>query len=68
MMIIIIMITWSPLQDFRLFEPRPWKILATTYEQKRFLSNPDPGESLVSGNLVMEISIYVHMIKLYIHI
>ena len=46
--------TRSPSQDFRLFGPRPWKILATTYEQKRFLSNPDPGENLVSGNLVME--------------
>ena len=45
--------TRSPSQDFRLFGPRPWNILATTYE-KRFLSNPDPGENLVSGNLVME--------------
>ena len=26
--------TRSPLQDSRLFGPRPWKILATTYEQK----------------------------------
>ena len=26
--------TRSPSQDFRLFGPRPWKILATTYEQK----------------------------------
>ena len=25
--------TQSPLQDSRLFGPRPWKILATTYEQ-----------------------------------
>ena len=24
--------TQSPLQDSRLFGPRPWKILATTYE------------------------------------
>ena len=24
----------SPLQDSRLFGPRPWKVLATTYEQK----------------------------------
>ena len=31
-----------------------WKILTTTYEQKRLLSNPDPGENLVSGNLVTE--------------
>ena len=53
----IIDYTRSPSQDFRLFGPRPWNILATTYEQnekKRFLSNPDPGENLVSGNLVME--------------
>ena len=46
--------TRSPSQDFRLFGPRPWKILATTYEKQRFLSNPDPGENLVSGNLVLE--------------
>ena len=46
--------TRSPLQDSRLFGPSPWKILATTYEQKGFLSNPAPGENLVSGNLVME--------------
>ena len=46
--------TRSPSLDFRLFGPRPWKILATTYEKKRFLSNPDPCKNLVSGNLVME--------------
>ena len=46
--------TRSPSQEFRLFGPRPWKILATTYENNRFLSNPDPGDNLVSGNLVME--------------
>ena len=26
--------TRSPLEDSRLFGPSPWKILATTYEQK----------------------------------
>ena len=46
--------TRSPSQDFRLFGPRPLKILATTYDKKRLLSNLDPGENLVSGNLVME--------------
>ena len=46
--------TQSPLQDSRLFGPRPWKILATTYETNGFLSNPDPGENLVRRNLVME--------------
>ena len=46
--------TRSPLQDSRLFGPSPWKILATAYEQKRLLSNPAPGENLVSGNLVMQ--------------
>ena len=46
--------TRSPLEDSRLFVPSPWKFLATTYEQKRFLSNPAPGENLLSGNLVME--------------
>ena len=46
--------TRSPLQDSRLFGPRPWKILAATYETNGFLSNPDPGENLVRGNLVME--------------
>ena len=25
--------TRSPSQDFRLFGPRPWKILATTYDK-----------------------------------
>ena len=28
--------TRSPLQDSRLFEPSPWEILATTYEQQYF--------------------------------
>ena len=46
--------TRSPLEDSRLFEPSPWKILATTYEKKLFLSNPAPGESLLSGDLAME--------------
>ena len=46
--------TRSPLEDSRLFGPSPWTILATTCEQKRFLSNPAPGENLLSGNLVME--------------
>ena len=46
--------TRSPLQDSRLFGPRPWKILAVTYEKQRFMSNPDPGENLVMENLVME--------------
>ena len=45
--------TRSPLQDSRLFGPSPWKILAATNE-KTYLSNPAPGENLVSGNLVME--------------
>ena len=46
--------TRSPLQDSRLFGPRPWKILAATYETNGFLSNPDPGENFLSGDLVME--------------
>ena len=46
--------TRSPSQDSRLFGARPWKILAATYETNRFLSNPSPGENLVSGNLVTE--------------
>ena len=28
--------TRSPLQDSRLFGPRPWKILAATYEQEDY--------------------------------
>ena len=44
----------SPLEDSRLFGPSPWKIFATTYEQKRLLSNPAPGENILSGNLAME--------------
>ena len=46
--------TQSPLQDSRLFGPRPWKVLAATYETNGFLSNPDPGENLVMENLAME--------------
>ena len=45
--------TRSPLQDSCFFGPSPWKILATTYE-KRNMSNPAPGENLLSGNLVLE--------------
>ena len=41
------------LEDSRLFGPSPWKILARTNEQT-YLSNPAPGENLLSGNLVME--------------
>ena len=43
----------SPLEDSRLFGPSPWIILAATNE-KTHLSNPAPGENLLSGNLVME--------------
>ena len=46
--------TRSPLEDSHLFGPSPWrKILAATNE-KKYLSNPAPGENLLSGNLVME--------------
>ena len=48
------MYTQSPLQDSRLLGPRPWKVLAATYETNGFLSNPDPGENLVMENLMME--------------
>ena len=58
--------TRSPLQDSRLFGPRPWKILAATNE-KTYLSNPDPGENLVSGNLVMETGCTYIYIYTYIH-
>ena len=47
--------TRSPSQDFRLFGPRPWKILRHYLWTNGFLSNPAPNENLVSGNLVMEI-------------
>ena len=50
----IVYYTRSPLEDSRLFGPSPWKIVAATYEQLGLLSNPAPGENLVSGNLVME--------------
>ena len=46
--------TRSPLENSRLFGPSPWKILATTYDKQIFLSNPAPGENLLSGSLVME--------------
>ena len=39
---------------FPSFRTQPLEILATTYEKQRFLSNPAPGENLLSGNLVME--------------
>ena len=73
MRIIMIQYTRSPLQDSRLFGPRPWKILAATYETNGFLSDPDPGESFVMGNLVTETGCtsrsYVHTcIYIYIYI
>ena len=34
--------TRSPLEDSRLFGPSPWKILATTYEQKKVPEQPGP--------------------------
>ena len=34
--------TRSPSQDFRLFGPRPWKILAITYAQKTISEQPRP--------------------------
>ena len=40
---------------FPSFRTRPLeKVLATTYEQNNFMSNPAPGENIISGNLVME--------------
>ena len=46
--------TRSPLEDSRLFGPSPWKILRHYLWTNWFLSNPGPGENLLSGNLVME--------------
>ena len=46
--------TQSPLEDSRLFGPSPWKILRHYLWTNGFLSNPAPGESLLSGNLVTE--------------
>ena len=43
--------TWSPLEDSRLFGPSPWKISALIVSKNGFLSNPAPGENLLSGNL-----------------
>ena len=43
---------WS--WDFGRRETRPWKILRHCLWTNGFLSNPDPGENFVSGNLVME--------------
>ena len=60
--------TRSPSQDFRIFGPRPWKILATTYERNGFLSNPDPGENLVSGNLVMETGCISYVLLLLVRV
>ena len=46
--------TRSPLEDSRLFGPSPWKILRHYLWTNGFLSNPAPGENLLSGNLVTE--------------
>ena len=46
--------TQSPLEDSRLFGPCPWKILRHYLWTNGFLSNPAPGENILSGNLVME--------------
>ena len=46
--------TPSPLEDSRLFGPSPWKILRHYLWTNGLLSNPAPGEDLLSGNLVME--------------
>ena len=39
------MYTWSPLEDFRLFGPSPWKIVAATYE-KNTSEQPSPCRKL----------------------
>ena len=41
-------------EDSLLFGPSPWKILRHYLLTSGFLSNPAPGENLLSGNLVME--------------
>ena len=46
--------TRSPLEDPRLFGPSTWTILRHYLCTNGFLSNPAPGENLLSGNLVME--------------
>ena len=53
--------TRSLLEDPRLFGPSPWKILAATMK-KTYLSNPAPGENLLSGNLVMETGCTCHIL------
>ena len=40
-------------------DPDPGKSQPLPMKNKRFLSNPDPGENLVSGNLVMETGSFV---------
>ena len=34
--------TQSPSQDFRFFGPRPWKVLAATYDKKKISEQPRP--------------------------
>ena len=41
-------------EDSRLFGPSPWKVLRHYLWTNGFLSNPAPGENILSGNLVME--------------
>ena len=53
--------TRSPLEDPHLFGPSPWKILRHYLCTNGFLSNPAPGENILSGNLVMETGCKAHL-------
>ena len=52
--------TRSPLEDSPPFGPSPWKILRHYLWTNGFLSNPAPGENILSENLVLYIYIYIH--------
>ena len=49
--------------DFRLFGPRPWKVLALIEYKNGFLSNPDPGENLVILNCLLILLILLIILR-----
>ena len=53
--------TWSPSQDFRLFGPRPWKVLATTYEQMGSWATQTLAKILWAGILLWRPGVSEHI-------
>ena len=55
--------TRSPSQDFCLFGPRPWKVLATTYEQKTISEQPRPWRTSCERESSYGDRVYCHTSK-----